>query len=249
MKKFLMIGLSALALSSAQSASALDLSAMSAEEKAAFGDAVRGYLLENPEVIFEAVDVLKAQQVQEEASQDANLVNVNAKDIFDDGYSYVGGNLEGDITLVEFMDYRCGYCRKAHTDVMQLIESDGNIRYIVKELPILGDASVQSSKFAIAVKQLYGDEAYKSMYEALINFTGEPTSDALSQLSVTFGLDAANILDRMESDDVLAEIANTRALAQRLNINGTPTFVLQDELVRGYVPFEGLQQIVATKRD
>ena len=128
-------------------------------------------------------------------------------------------------------------------------QSDGNIRYIVKELPILGDASVQSSKFAIAVKQLYGDEAYKSMYEALINFTGEPTSDALSQLSVTFGLDAANILDRMESEDVLAEIANTRALAQRLNINGTPTFVLQDELVRGYVPFEGLQQIVATKRD
>lgn len=249
MKKFLMIGLSALALSTAQSATALDLNAMSAEEKAAFGDAVRSYLLENPEVIFEAVDVLKAKQQQEEVAQDATLVQVNSEDIFNDGYSYVGGNLEGDITLVEFMDYRCGYCRKAHTDVMKLIETDGNIRYIVKELPILGDASVESSKFAISIKQNYGNDAYKAMYDALINFSGEPTTEALSQLAMTFGMDADKVIGAMNSDAVLQEIATTRELAQRLNINGTPTFVLQDELVRGYVPFDALQQIVATKRD
>lgn len=249
MKKFLMIGLSALALSTAQSATALDLNAMTADEKAAFGDAVRSYLLENPEVIFEAVDVLKAKQQQEEVAQDAALVQVNSEDIFNDGYSYVGGNLEGDITLVEFMDYRCSYCRKAHADVMKLIETDRNIRFIVKELPILGDASMESSKFAISIKQNYGNDAYEAIYDALINFSGEPTTAALSQLAMTLGMDADKVIDSMNSDSVLQEIAKTRELAQRLNINGTPTFVLQDELVRGYVPFDALQQIVATKRD
>ncbi len=227
---------------------ATDLSNMTATEQQAFGDAVRAYILENPELIMEAVSILREREAQAEARADFDLVTVNAQDIFDDGFSYVGGNPEGDITLVEFMDYRCGYCRKAYDDVEELVASDGNIRLIVKEFPILGDASMASSQFAIAIKQLHGGAAYKDAHDALIALSGEPNEATLTRLATSLGHDAAEIMERMNSDDVLMEIATTRALAQRLQITGTPTFVLQDELVRGYVPLDAMRDLVSDKR-
>jgi len=227
---------------------ATDLSNMTAAEQQAFGKAVRSYILENPELIMEAVSILREREAQAEARADFDLVNVNAQDIFEDGFSYVGGNPDGDITLVEFMDYRCGYCRKAYDDVEELIASDGNIRLIVKEFPILGDASMASSQFAIAIKQLHGAVAYKKTHDALIALNGEPNEPTLIRLATSLGHDAGEILERMNSDDVLMEIATTRSLAQRLQITGTPTFVLQDELVRGYVPLDAMRELVSDKR-
>ena len=101
-------------------AHAFDLNSMSADEKEAFGQAVREYLLENPETIFEAVEVFRQREAEAEAAADLNLVAANADAIFNDGFSYVGGNPEGDITVVEFMDYRCGYCKRAHTAVEEI---------------------------------------------------------------------------------------------------------------------------------
>ena len=227
---------------------ATDLSNMTAAEQQAFGKAVRSYILENPELIMEAVSILREREAQAEARADFDLVTVNAQDIFEDEFSYVGGNPDGDITLVEFMDYRCGYCRKAYDDVEELIASDGNIRLIVKEFPILGDASMASSQFAIAIKQLHGAVAYKNAHDALIALNGEPNEPTLIRLATNLGHDAGEIMERMNSDDVLMEIATTRALAQRLQITGTPTFVLQDELVRGYVPLDAMRELVSDKR-
>ena len=227
---------------------ATDLSNMTAAEQQAFGKAVRSYILENPELIMEAVSILREREAQAEARADFDLVTVNAQDIFEDGFSYVGGNPDGDITLVEFMDYRCGYCRKAYDDVEELIASDVNIRLIVKEFPILGDASMASSQFAIAIKQLHGAVAYKNAHDALIALNGEPNEPTLIRLATNLGHDAGEIMERMNSDDVLMEIATTRALAQRLQITGTPTFVLQDELVRGYVPLDAMRKLVSDKR-
>ena len=136
---------------------AFDMEAMSDSERTAFRAEIRAYLLDNPEVIMEAVAALEEAQNQAQAQSDIALVQANAADIFDDGYSWVGGNPDGDITLVEFLDYRCGYCRRAHGEVAQLLESDGNIRLIVKELPILGEQSLLASRFAIAAKQVAGD--------------------------------------------------------------------------------------------
>ena len=229
-------------------AAATDLTSMTAAESAAFGAAVRNYLLENPEVIMEAVQVLRDREAAAEAQTDFDLVSVNADDIFNDGYSFVGGNPEGDITLVEFMDYRCGYCRKAYADVEQLLAEDGNIKFIVKEFPILGDASTLTAQFAIAVKQLHGDEAYKSVHDALIVFTGDPSGASLSRIASSFGLDPEPILTRMSSPEVQAVINDTRALGARLNINGTPSFVMQDQLLRGYAPLDVMRQMVAEKR-
>lgn len=242
--------LTALTLSAALAlpAAAFDLSAMTDAERDAFGTAVRSYLMENPEVIIEAVNALEAKQAQQQASLDDTLVQVHAEALFNDPNSWVGGNPEGDITVVEFVDYRCGYCRRAHDEVAQLLEGDGNIRLIVKEFPILGDNSLVSSRFALAARIVGGDDAYKAAGDALIAMNGEATEPALRRLAETLELDADAVIAAMGDETVTAAIASTRALADSMQINGTPTFVMGDRLVRGYVPLDGMRQIIAEER-
>lgn len=232
----------------ATGAFAQDLTPMTDEERALFRAEVRAYLFENPEVIMQAVEILQNREADQQVQADLDLVTQNSDAIFNDGYSWVGGNPDGDIVLVEFLDYRCGYCKRAHGEVAQLLESDGNIKLIVKELPILGDASVLASRFAIAVKQIAGDDSYKAVGDALMSFQGDITMPALTRLGNTFGLDMDAIEVRMNSDEVTAEIAATRELAGILAISGTPTFVMQDELLRGYLPLDQMQAIVEDKR-
>ena len=236
------------ALFAASIASAADLSDLSEAERKAFGEEVKRYLMENPEVIFEAVDAFKAQQAASEAQNDFALVQQYSAALFDDGFSYQGGNLEGDITLVEFIDYRCGYCKKAFQDVKELLKADGNIRLILKELPILGEASVAAARYAVAVKQLYGADAYKRVHDALFDLRGQPTPAALNKISRKLDLDADKILEHMASNDVAEELSKTAALAQRMKISGTPTFVMQDEMLRGYLPLESMQTMLRDKR-
>ncbi|MGR3373490.1 DsbA family protein [Pseudooceanicola nanhaiensis] len=232
----------------AQAETGFDPSKMSAEEREAFRQEIRDYLLENPQVIFEAVAVFENQQAQDKADQDVSLVQANAEAIFDDGYSWVGGNPEGDVTMVEFMDYRCGYCRKAFDEVNELLETDGNIRFVVKEFPILGEASVLSSRFAVATRQVAGDDAYHAVHDALMTFTGQPDEAALTRIAESLGLDPAPILAAMDSDAVIGELEETRALAQRLQINGTPTFVIGETMLRGYAPLDAMRGLVEEAR-
>ncbi|MGC1504762.1 MAG: DsbA family protein [Sulfitobacter sp.] len=229
-------------------AAAMDLTELSDAERAQFRAEVRAYLMENPEVIMEAVDALREKEAHAQAQADVDLVSVNAEAIFNDGYSWVGGNPDGDITLVEFLDYRCGYCKKAHDEVAKLLKTDGNIRLIVKEFPILGEQSVMASRFAVAVKQVAGDDSYKALNDALMAFKGDVSLASLRRLASTFGLDADAIEATMDSDAVTQEIADTRALAQRLQITGTPTFVMKDELLRGYLPYEQMKALLDEKR-
>ncbi|WP_299674798.1 DsbA family protein [uncultured Roseobacter sp.] len=230
-------------------ASALDLQSMTEEERDLFRSEVRSYLMDNPEVIMEAVQALEARQAEAQAQADLTLVSDHAEAIFDDGFSFVGGNPEGDITLVEFMDYRCGFCKRAYGEVEKLLESDGNIRFIVKEFPILGEQSLLASRFAIATRQLEGDDAYKALHDALMEFNGDITLPALRRLSDTYGLDAEAIEARMDDESVTEEIRKTRALAQQLQITGTPTFVMHDEMLRGFLPYDQMKELVAEKRE
>jgi protein-disulfide isomerase len=237
-----------LALSCAVPARA-DLTDMTPAERESFRAEVKAYLLENPEVLIEAMDVLTARQAELEAQNDAALLQKHAAEIFNDPASWVGGNPEGDITVVEFTDYRCGYCRKAYDEVAELVKSDGNIRFVVKEYPILGEESLISARFAIAVRQVGGDALYDKAHDALIRMRGDPTPDTLGKLARDLGLDPASILTTMDSDEVAAVIAANHALGEQLQINGTPTFVINDTIVRGYVPLDGMREIVKAQRE
>lgn len=221
---------------------------MTDAERSAFRAEVRAYLLENPEVLMEAIGVLEAREQANQVQADENMLAVNMDALINDGFSYQGGNPDGDITVIEFMDYRCGYCKRAFPEVAELIASDGNIRYIVKEFPILGEQSVMASRFAVAAKLTAGDDAYKLVHDALMEYRGDITTVALTRLSETMGLDGPAIIAEMDSDVVSDIISKNRALGQRLAINGTPTFVVETQLLRGYVPLEQMRQIVAETR-
>ncbi len=229
-------------------ASAFDFGAMTPAEQQAFGDSVRAYLLDNPEVLLEAMDVLEGRQAEAQAAADESLVAANATDIFEDDHSFVTGNPDGDVTLVEFIDYRCSFCRRAHPEVSELVSSDGSIRKIIKEFPILGPESLEASRFAISVLQTAGDEAYGKMNDILIAHRGAFTRDALARLATDQGLDAGPIIAAMDSDSVTNVIAANHALAQALNITGTPTFVVGNQMLRGYVPLEGMREVVKDVR-
>ena len=242
---FLALGLS---LALAAPLGADGLTDMTKAERAAFGEAVRSYLLENPDVVVEAMTILQNRQASAEAAKDDQLVADNASLIFQDGVSWVGGNLDGDITVVEFMDYRCAYCKKAFAEVEELVKSDGNIRFVLKEFPILGEDSMTTSRFAIAVQQVHGPDLYKSVHDLLMGLRGAPDNATLSRMAIDLGLDPAPILARMNTDEVTRVIAANHALAQALAISGTPTFVMGEQMLRGYVPLDEMRQIVSDER-
>jgi protein-disulfide isomerase len=225
-----------------------DLSQMTDAERDTFRSEVRAYLLDNPEVLMEAIAVLEQRQTQAQATADQSLVMAMQDQIFNDGYSWVGGNPEGDITIVEFMDYRCGYCRRAFQEVEDLVGQDGNIRFVLKEFPILGEGSTLSSQFAVAVQQLHGADTYKDIHDALIQMQPDATPETLAMLAETFGLDPQPILDRMDSPEVAQVIETNHALANQLQISGTPTFIIGGQMVRGYLPLAQLEQIVSDER-
>lgn len=237
-----------LALCSALPAQALDIENLDAAGRAALRAEIRAYLLANPEVIMEAVAVLEERQAADQAAADVDLVRANAEALFDAPGDWVGGNPEGDITLVEFMDYRCSYCRRAFDEVEGLVAADGNIRFVLKEFPILGDESVAASRFAIAAKQVAGDAAYKAVHDALMSYTGAMNEAGFTRLADALGLDANAIVAAMDSDAVTEVIAANHALAQRLRINGTPAFVMGEQMLRGYLPQDQMQAIAAEIR-
>lgn len=205
---------------------------------------IRAYLLENPEVLVEAMQVLEQRRMAEQEAASEQMVSTYADEIFEDGFSYVGGNPEGSVTVVEFQDYRCGYCKRAHADVQELVSSDGDIRLIVKELPILGADSTLASRFAIATDISQGPEAYKRISDALMEYSGPINDLALEKLAGAADVSFGETMGAMEDAQIEARIQQTMELAQKLQVNGTPTFVIGDEIVRGYIPLGEMREVV-----
>ncbi|TQV69594.1 DsbA family protein [Aliiroseovarius halocynthiae] len=237
-----------LGLATALPASALDLEALTEDERNAFRDEVRAYLLENPEVLMEAIGVLEQRQAQAQVQEDKDLVAVNANALFSDGYSHVAGNPDGDYTIVEFVDYQCGYCRKAYDVLQDLLAEDGNIRLILKEFPILSEASLMSAQFALSAQQQFGEAAYGKLHDELISVRGTLTEQRLIEIANELELDGAAIAAGMNAPEVERILAENRALGQRLQISGTPAFVMNDTMARGFMELDQMQHLVAQGR-
>jgi protein-disulfide isomerase len=209
---------------------------------------IRAYLLENPEILMEMVALLEAREQELKTSADRELVARNADALFADGFSFVAGNPNGSLTLVEFADYQCGFCRRAHPDVRALIESDGDIRLIIKELPILGPGSELGARAAISTLILNGGEAYLRVNNALMGLEVPITEEVLDRTLAEADLDPAEIRAGMHDPEVTRRLRETQELAQSLDISGTPTFVVETSVVRGYLPLADMRSLVTELR-
>ena len=207
---------------------------------------VRDYLLANPEILNEMIAELQARE-QKTANEKAQTGIAENKDaLFNDGFSYVAGNPNGDVTLVEFFDYRCGYCKKARPEILALLEADKGVKVIMKELPILSKVSEEAAKAAIAAQNQGGD-AYWKLHQAMLS-ADDLDSDAIYDIAGGLGLDVARLKKDMEDPSVADKIKKTHELAEKLGVDGTPAFIIGDQLVPGFMTGDELKDLVAAHR-
>lgn len=228
-------------------AAGLDFGAMTDAERAEFRAEVRAYLLANPEVIFEAIQILEERRDMASVDADREMVRSNTDELFRDGFSYSGGNPDGDVTIVEFLDYRCGYCKRAHPEIAELLDRDPNVRLVVKEFPILGPDSVLAGKLALAAMAI--DPArYKALNDAMMYFEGNLTERAAYQIAGDLGYDVAALRERARSVEIDDKLNRNYQLAQSLGLQGTPAFVVGDQIIRGYLPVDEMLAVVDEAR-
>lgn len=203
---------------------------------------IERYIQSHPEVIEQSLQALEAKREAEEKTRQTAALATKQNELLNDPGSPVSGNLSGDITLVEFFDYRCGFCKRAAGAVTQLQQEDPRVRVVYKDLPILGEASELAAKAALASK-IQGK--HQAFHEALLASKGELTKDAIMGIAGEVGLDAKKLDTDMQSPDLLTVIERNRALAKDLGISGTPGFIVGTELVPGALDVKGLKDLIA----
>jgi protein-disulfide isomerase len=217
-------------------------------QKQEIGTLVREYLLKNPEVLQEAMAELeKRQQVAEAERQKSRITELSAK-IFDSPRGAVIGNPKGDVTLVEFFDYNCGFCKRALSDLQDLVKSDPKLRVVLKEFPVLGPGSVEAARVAAAAKlQIKGDK-YFEFHQKLMSRRGQADKAAALEVARSMGLDVARIERDLDGPDVRATLQESMEIAEALGLNGTPSYIVGDQVVVGAVGFATLQERIREAR-
>ena len=203
-------------------------------------------ILENPEIVMEAVDILRAREAEAAAAQQAEALAGNMDRLTEEENAPVIGNPEGDVTVVEFFDYNCPYCRRAGEAVKALIEADAGVRVLYREWPILGEGSVAASRAALAAR---AQGMYEEMHWALMAAQGRLDEAAVMAVAAEAGLDVERLRADMEAPEVTAHIDASMALAEEIGFSGTPSFVIGEEAVAGLVPLEELRRLVEAARE
>jgi protein-disulfide isomerase len=206
---------------------------------------VRDYLLKNPEVIVEALQVYQQRQEQAEAEQARRMLLAHADRLDDPTGRFVAGNPDGDVTIVEFFDYRCGFCKRVMPTLLDEVQRDGNVRLVFKEFPVLGEESVRAARAGIAAAR---QGRYYDMHLALMQTRGSLTEERIMAIAGDLGLDTEQMKRDMISPETEAEISRNYELAQALNIRGTPAFVIGEELVPGAIGPERMQALIERAR-
>ncbi len=214
-------------------------------QKKELGEIVRQYLLENPEVLLDVSKALEAKQQQMEQQQRAQVLQSNADQIFRSPNDFVAGNPKGDVTVVEFFDYNCGWCKKGFPEVVNLIEKDKNLRVVLKEFPIFGGDSDYAAMAAIAARK---QGKYWELHQAMFSHESKITKQVVDELAAKHGLDMEKLKADMKDPSVAQELAATHALAQSLAISGTPAFIVDDKVSPGYLPADALASMIGEVR-
>jgi protein-disulfide isomerase len=218
-----------------------------AAEKQEIEQIVRDYLLAHPELIEEAITLLRQKREEEAAAAQVKAIQENGAEIFDSTYQAVLGNPEGKITLVEFFDYNCGYCKRAVDDMNALLAANPDLRMVMKEFPILSEGSVEAARVSVAVKDS-APESYLKFHQELFSRPGQANGAKALEVAQDLGLDAKALQEAANAADVTGNLQEVQQLAELLGISGTPSYVIGTELVPGAAGYDALQEKVAAMR-
>ncbi len=208
---------------------------------------IRDYLIANPGILEDVVVELDRQRTDQQAQQQAAAIEANHDLIFNSPRQVVLGNPNGDVTLVEFFDYNCPYCKAALGDMTQLVADDPNLRIVLKEFPVLGTGSTEAAQVAAAVAML-APERYNDFHLLLLGSAAQADGALAIQAAVQVGLNEADIRALMDTPEVSAVIQESYTLADALGLTGTPSYVLGDSVIVGAVGYDALRQMIDSVR-
>ena len=207
---------------------------------------IKDYLMKNPEIVKEALEELERRQTAEAEAKAKATITTHAELIFRSPDDLVLGNPKGSITIVEFFDYNCGYCKKAIPELATLLAGDSDIRLVIKEFPILSPGSLVAAKAVLAAKR---QDKLAEMHLALNQLPGQKDESTVLQIAQSIGLDMQRLKADMEDESVAQILQRTYKLAEDLGINGTPSFLVDDQITPGYVTHDVLAKQVAGVRE
>lgn len=214
-------------------------------------EAMRTFILDtirqNPEIVVEAMRILHAREQKEHEEAARKALSTYHAVLKQDPSAPVGGNPKGDVTIVEFFDYRCGYCKRAFPKVVELLAEDANIRWVFKELPILGPDSRLAARVALAVWNI-APEKYWNFHAKTMASSGSPTKDKLFAIARDSGLDETALENAMKDGAIQESLQRNLELARALGIDGTPAFVIGDKIIRGAIGVEEFKSLIAKSR-
>jgi len=213
-------------------------------QKTAIGETIKEYLMENPKVIFDAIDKFRAQEEAEKLEMAKTKISENVEYLTNADAPSVG-NPNGDVTVIEFFDYNCGYCKKALTDIQAVIDNDENVRVVFKELPILGPTSRTAALWALAAHK---QGKYFDYHVALMEHKGPKKEAELEKLAKDKGLDVEQMKKDIASGDIETELKNIMEVSRDIGVSGTPAFIIGDKFIPGYVGESGLRQAIEETR-
>jgi len=221
----------------------------SGTQKSEIEKIIRDYLIANPQVLQEAIAALEKKQAAEEAEKHQAAVKQNAETIFNSPRQVTIGNPQGDVTFVEFFDYNCGYCKRAMSDMMDLMKHDPKLKVVLKEFPVLGPASVEAARVAVAVRmQDKTGKKYLDFHQKLLSGRGQVDKARAIAAAKEAGLDVARIERDLNSDEVKQTLEESLKLAEKLGLNGTPSYVIGPNVVVGAVGLDQLKEKVNSAR-
>ena len=206
---------------------------------------IREYLIENPEVLEEAIRALRTKREAKRLAAAQTSILRNRKQIYEDPDDPVGGNPNGDVTIVEFFDYRCGFCKRVAPVVNEALAKDKNIRIVYKEFPVLGPNSILAARAALASR---AQGKYHTFHKALMKAKISYDEASIMKIADTVGIDTARLKKDMQAPGIQAQIAKTRALARSLGIRGTPAFVVGEQLFPGALSSAQLARMIQMAR-
>jgi protein-disulfide isomerase len=210
---------------------------------------VKDYLLKNPELLQEVMGELEKRQALAEAEKHRAGVKEHAASIFSSPHQVTLGNAQGDVTVVEFFDYNCGYCKRAMGDMLDLMKGDGKLKFVLKEFPVLGEGSTQAAQVAVAVRmQDATGKKYLDFHQKLLGSRGAIDKARAVAVAKEVGLDMARLEKDLASDEVKETLAESFKIAEALGLNGTPSYVVGSDVVVGAVGLKTLKEKINTAR-